>query len=150
MHIEVDQSGKIGTTQVATVVALSNGKHYAILIPARVKRACLEFLKTRYRELRQPYMKLFAAALFLLLKPYVKTLQQVSIDREYPGHEGTIKGMLLNYIRREVPDFPKERIVFTEIGKESPAHEKAYTTYTGKVKPDHTVREEELIGLVGK
>ena len=47
MRVEVDQSGKIGDTKVATVLAFSNEEHFTILIPATVKRACLQRLRKR-------------------------------------------------------------------------------------------------------
>lgn len=148
MHIEVDQSGKIGNTKVPTVLAFSNAESYAILIPAAVKRECVKFLRRHYRQLRQPYMKLFAAALFLLLKGYVAKVSLVIVDEEYTGHEGTIKGMLLNHLRRIDPYFPTRGITFQRIGKQSAAHQKAYAVYVGDAEPDHEVRSEELIALL--
>jgi len=148
MHIEVDQSGKIGDTRVPTVLAFTDGFSKSIFIPAKVKRECVTFLRSRYRELRQPYMKLFAAALFLLLKDYIDEIDRVIIDREYSGKEGIIKGMLLGYIHQVDSDFPKEKIMFGPIKKE--AHEKAYSTFTGNQGPDRKVTAEELIALLDK
>lgn len=45
MRVEVDQSGKIGDTKVPTVLAFSNGRSFAVLIPAIVKRECLKRLR---------------------------------------------------------------------------------------------------------
>lgn len=39
-----DQSGKIGDTRVHTVLAYSDTESYAILIPASVKRDCVQKL----------------------------------------------------------------------------------------------------------
>ncbi len=149
MQIEVDQSGKIGDTKVPTALAFSNEDSYSILIPATVKRECLGFLRARYRKLRQPYMKLFAAALFLLLKQHLSRLDLVIIDEEYTGHEGAIKGMLLNYIHSVDSGFQSEAITFGRIGKQSPAHHKAYAVYTGDAEPDHQVSSDELTVLLG-
>ena len=150
MRVEVDQSGKLGDTRVPTVLAFSNGESYSIVIPATVKRECFALLKRHYRLLRQPYLKLFAAGLFLLLKRHLPRVAVVVIDQEYIGQEGNIKGMLLNYIRKEYPDFPKENIVFRRIGKRSPAHRKAYATYVGEIEADHKVEREELLALSGR
>jgi hypothetical protein len=148
--VEVDQSGKIGDTKVPTVLAFSNQESHSILIPATVKRACVRFLRAYYRHLQQLYMKLFAAALFLLLQKHLERISVIVIDTEYPGQEGIIKGMLLNYIRRVVPGFPKEQVIFRKIGKRSPAHKKAYTTYRGEIKENRTINSEELLRLFGK
>ena len=46
MHVvDVDQSGKFENTQMDTVLAFSNAIHYAILIPAQVKRDCIAVLR---------------------------------------------------------------------------------------------------------
>ena len=42
MKVEVDQSGKIGDTKVPTVLAFSNGKKVAILIPAKAKPSLMK------------------------------------------------------------------------------------------------------------
>lgn len=72
----------------------------------------MEFLRSYYGHLRQPYMKLFAASLFLLLEDHLSSTESVTIDREYTGLEGIIKGMLLNHLRKLDPGFPKEGIAF--------------------------------------
>lgn len=150
MRVEVDQSGKIGDTKVPTVLAFANDESYAILIPATVKRTCVHFLRNTYRRPRQPYMKLFAAALFLLVERHLAMIEALVIDMEYPGHEGEVKQMLLEHIRRRVPMFPDENITFRHVGKHSPAHHKAYRTYRGQEKPERTIREDELLQVLGK
>ena len=149
-HIEVDQSGRIGDTSVATVLAFSNEISFSVLIPAAVKREYVEFLRSYYRHLRQPYMKLFAAGLFLLLKDHLCSIESVTIDREYTGLEGIIKGMLLNHLRKLDPEFPKEGIAFRHIGKKSRAHQKAYDTFRGRVRPDRVITTGELVACLSK
>ena len=87
MRVEVDQSGKIGDTKVATVLAFSNGITHTILIPATVKRECVLWLRERGRKGTSMYVGLFSVALFLLLVKNIKSLKQIVIDIEYPGHE---------------------------------------------------------------
>lgn len=149
-QVEVDQSGKIGDTRVPTVLAFSDGESRAILISAMVKRECYAYLRKRYRALRQPHMKVFAAALFLLLQDWLADLSLIVIDTEYTGQEAIIKGMLLEHIRTIVPDFDSEAITFREVGKKSPAHRKAITTYRRRAEPDYTVKSEEMIALLRK
>jgi hypothetical protein len=149
-QVEVDQSGKIGDTRVPTVLAFSDGECRAILISATVKRECYAYLRKHYRALRQPHLKVFAAALFLLLRDRLAELSLIAIDTEYTGQEAIIKGMLLEHIRTAVPNFDSEAIVFREIGKKSSAHRKAIATYRRRIKPDHVVKSEEMIALLRK
>lgn len=144
MHIEVDQSGRIEYTRVKTVLAFSNKTSRAIVIPAQVKREAVKLLRARGKLGKPLYLKLFTTGIFLLIKDYLNQLEQVTIDIEYQGQEGDIKGMLLYYIRRLVSSFPKEDIVFRRITKKSPAHHKAIETYRGNLKPDHEVTLEQL------
>ena len=132
MRIEIDQSGKVGDTHVSTVLALSNTASYSILLSPTVNRECIKYLRARYRKLRQPYLKLFAAALFVLLKDHLRKFGLIIIDKEYTGHEAAIKGMLVVFIRAKYPNFATEQIMFGHIGKRSRAHEKAYATFRAK------------------
>ncbi len=150
MQVQLDQSGKIGDTKVPTVLAFSNDESYSILIPAVVKRECVQFLRQRFRRPRQPYMKLFAAVLFLLLKRHLSKIDTVVIDTEYIGHEGDVKEMLLEHIRRVMPIFSEDKITFRRVGKQSHAHYKAYETYTGRMRADRTIGSDELLSLLGK
>src|SRR5207302_1055943 len=109
----------------------------------------LELLRHRYRKLRNPYLKMFCAGLFLLLRNHIRKINTVIIDREYSGHEGDIRGILLNYLRTIIPEFPKESIVFREI-KHSAAHWKAHDTLKGTLKPDHIVSLGEFMEMLGK
>lgn len=148
MHIEVDQSGRIENLTQDSVLAFSNKVGYAIFIHRREKRRCYKVLQARYRELRHPDIRIFAAALFLLLREHLDKLEQITIDLEYPGYEGDIKGILLNYIRRIVPSFPKENIDFRSIGKRSKAHFRAYMAYKRKSSADRELKAEDLLSLL--
>lgn len=72
MHIEVDQSGKVEDTATNTVIAFSNEKKRAILIPATVKRACLQELRQEGKTGKSIYRRLFVVGLLFLLKDSVK------------------------------------------------------------------------------
>jgi len=67
MPLEVDQSIKIEQTSGDTVLALSNDQQYSIVIPARIKRKALAFLRPRGWYGRRAILACFAAGLFLLL-----------------------------------------------------------------------------------
>jgi hypothetical protein len=148
MQIEVDQSGKLGDTRVPTVLAFSNATSYAILIPATVKRVCLQELRRQGQTGTTLYLRLFAVGLFLLLKDHVQNFTQVTIDVEYPGHNDKIKEYLLALFRRAGLSVEKDTFRFDRIhrgSKKPAAHDKAYYTFQGKMKPDKVITLEELL-----
>ncbi|MBC7264785.1 MAG: hypothetical protein H5T64_10600 [Chloroflexi bacterium] len=148
MHIEVDQSGKIGDTKVATVLAFSDTESYAILIPAEVKRACLHELRQRGKSGTTLYLQLFAVGLFLLLAEVVGRVSLVTIDIEYPGHSATTKRFLMNLFGRAGLSVDADMIEFRQIhgvGKKPAAHDKAYYVSRGDAKPDRVITLEELL-----
>ena len=147
MHINVDQSGKIEKTNVDTVLAFSDEKSATVLIPAEVKRVCLQALRRGGRRKTTIVLRIFAAGLFLLLLDVLEEVTLVTIDQEYPGREGDIKGMLLRLIRASGKEFEKERIVFHRVGK-SAAHFKAYGVYKGFRKADRILTAEDILALI--
>ena len=152
MPIEVDQSNKIERTEKDTILALSNDERRAILIPARVKREAIAWLKRRKKSSKMIYLRLFAAGLFILLRPrlanIIKRGQQIVIDTEYEGHESKIKGMLLRYAHAAGFQLSKEAVSFARVGKSSSAHQTAWQVQRGRLAPDHRVSLNELIELV--
>jgi len=150
MPIEVDQSNRIERTNKDTFLALSNDLQWAIVIPAKVKRAAIARLKG-HRRRGTVYARLFAAGLFILLRPHLKTIvkrrEQIVIDTEYIGYEGDIKGMLLRHAHSVGIRLHKDAISFAQVGKSSGAHQAAWQAQRGKRAPDHCVSEEELMGL---
>ena len=99
MKVEIDQSGKIGDTKVPTVLAFSNGKRSAILIPATVKRECLLSLREQGIAGKTIYMKLFAVGLYLLLKDHIHRFSQ---NYRRPGISGQERR------NQTLPDEPAE------------------------------------------
>lgn len=130
---------------VPTVVAFSNDDSLAILIPAMVKRECVQRLRQRGKTGTVLYMQLFAVGLYLLLKENARDFSQVTIDIEYPGHYAEIKLYLLNMLWWAGIDVEAERFQFQRIGKKSPAHEKAWKVFTGAAKPDRIIDFEEIL-----
>ena len=147
-NVEVDQSGKIERTQVNTALAFSDGIEASILILGVEKRECVKKLRQRGESGKTFYLKLFAAALFLLLTDYLDQLEVITIDVEYPGKEAEIRAMLLDYIWKTDPAFSKERIVFRRVGKKSRSHRKALAVYRGEEEAGKKVRARELLRLV--
>ena len=148
MHIEVDQSGKIEDTATDTVLAFSNAEDFAILIPAEVKRACIQELRRRGRRGKSLYRRVFVVGLFLLLKDHIQMCSLVTIDVEYTGQNAMIKGQLLNLLRGAGISVETERIRFDLIHrrrKRPPVHDKAYNTHRGKQKPDRVIALRDLL-----
>lgn len=148
MHVQVDQSGKVGDTKVPTVLAFANGDSYAILIPATVKRDCLHTLRQWGKSGTTLYLEIFAIGLYLLLKDHMERLSLVTIDVEYPGHDNKVKERLLYLLRRAGISVRSDQIRFALIHrgkKKPPAHNKAYYTYRGDESPDRTISLEEIL-----
>jgi hypothetical protein len=148
MHIQIDQSGRLGTLTQDTALGFANTSRYGILIPRKEKRRLFEVLKTRYQQLQRPELKIFAAAVFLLIRSHLGQINHITIDLEYPGHEAAIKGMLLRHIRKVRPEFDKHQITFQSIGKRSAAHYQAYGIFSGKQAPNQIIKAEELLSLL--
>ncbi len=145
MHVEVDQSGKIGNTKVPTVLAFSDGSSYAVLFPATVKRACLRELRQRGKSGTTLYLQLFSTGLYLLLREHIQSFSLVTIDEEYPGRHDMIKLHLLNLLHRAGVAVPAGRIRFDRIGKKSGAHKRAKAVFTEDEEADRTIELEEIL-----
>lgn len=144
-RVEIDQSGKLEDTRVATVVALSDGIHRSVLIPARVKRECIAVLRAQGRAVPTALARLFATALYFLLRDQAREIALAIVDVEYTGHDREIKQHLLNLLRRSGRPISADRISFQHIGKKSPAHRLAIETLRGERPPDRLVSLEELL-----
>ena len=147
-NVEVDQSIKIEVIGSPTFLAFSNDESYCIIIPSQVKRAGLDVLRQQRLAPTLVTIRLFAAALFLLLREHLPRLGLIQIDLEYRGHENDIKAALLRLIRRTDPTFVADQIVFRQIGKHSSAHHKAWRVQTGKAKADRRISRREFLAVI--
>ena len=143
---EVDQSGRIEFTKEDTVLALSDGGAYTILIPSIVKRSCVRALRRRGFSGPTFYVQLFAVALFFLLKGQMEEYPRVAIDVEYEGKEAQIKEHLLNLLHRDGVGIERDQIEFRHIGKKSRAHALALDTLRGLKEASRTLTEADLLG----
>jgi hypothetical protein len=73
---------------------------------------------------------------------------RVIVDVEYEGQEGKIRSFLLEYIRKRVPYFESETIVFDPVGKNSPADTKARAVRSGRDRRFRRVTSEELLAVL--
>jgi hypothetical protein len=145
MRVEVDQSGKIGDTKIPTALAFSDGIAYSILIPATVKRACIQNLRGGKKLETRLYVQLFSVCLYLLIKRWIHRLDEIVIDQEYPGHEGKIKEHAINLLRRAGLIEHPPAIHFALIGKRSKAHQLAFSTFKSRTAADKIIRAEEIL-----
>lgn len=147
MRIEIDQSGKIEYTTHDTVVAFSNHKSKTVFIQKKDKRAIQKICR-KYKQSSIFIYKTFASLIYLLIKDDLKEIQQIIIDQEYEGHESEIKHFLLQIIRKANKNFPKDNIIFKQIGKKSRAHILAYKVYQKQAKADIIIKADELIKYI--
>ncbi len=147
-NVEVDQSGKVENLTDHTALAFSDGIQYAILIPARVKRAGVQVLRRRGVDKKLGTLHLFAAGLYLLLTLHLEQINLVVIDTEYAGQEETIRARLLRSVRRTYSHFHEDKVVFRRIGKKSPAHKRAWSVHRGKARADRVIQEAELVNAL--
>jgi hypothetical protein len=104
------------------VRAYSNGRRYAILIPARVKREVIGQLRTHSLSRSLAAIRVFVAALGLLLHDVMEVATETQIDPEYVGHEADIKAGLLRLAWRQGQKIEANSSVFGSIGKRSGAY----------------------------
>lgn len=146
MKVEIDQSGKIKATNKPTVVGFSNSESGSILIKGKDKRQ----LQQIFRKAGKPRMfviQTFSCLIYLLLKDFLLKISQMVIDREYPGYENLIKSYLVQLAKSDSKTLFSDTVHFTEIGRKSRAHLKAYQDYRKK-KADTRVGTEDILGLV--
>lgn len=145
MKIEIDQSGKIGDTRIATVLAFSDGSSYSIRIKATTKRKLVKELRM-FKDSRRFYYQLFAVLVFILIKNFIAQIQLIYIDQEYPGREDEIKAYLIHLITGNGMVFDPQLIHFTRIGKQSAAHVKALESFQKK-KAEREIGYDEIISF---
>jgi len=147
MRVEVDQSGKVESTQTATVLAFSNRIRFSILIPASVKKQCHKYLKDESRLPKTRHLRLFAAALVLLLENHIQRIDQIIIDTEYRGSESELKLAIKNAFKKANLKHDPDKIAFMRIGKKSNAHILAVEVLRGS-DPNKKVSFEEMKNLL--
>ncbi|MFQ5795255.1 MAG: hypothetical protein ACE5JP_09425 [Candidatus Bipolaricaulia bacterium] len=95
-------------------------------------------------------LRLFAVCIYLLIKDHLSELQEVRIDREYPGHEEEIKWILLNMMKSHPPHPGQLNIEFVSLGKGSSAHKIAWRTFRKELKPNKILTAQEVLSALLK
>lgn len=144
MHIEVDQSVKVEDLG-DTILAFSDGVEFAILIPDAAKKAAKRELSGRGISGPKRTLRMFAAALFLLLRNHLDDITLVTIDDEYGGRGKEIIRLLLRLVWRVKPSFPEDCFEIREITKKSPAHRKAWETKQKTIKPNKIIKVKDFL-----
>lgn len=146
MRVEIDQSGKIEDTNRLTIVAYSNGKSKSLMITAKDKKS----IQSIFRKIKQPRVfvsKVFAAAIFCLIRDQYQKIDTLIIDNEYPGHGEAIKRYLREYICKNSLNPDSVGIHIQSIGKKSKAHDAAWRAFRAK-KADIKASAQELIEII--
>ena len=144
MTYQIDQSGKIESTNKLTVVAVANGVIRSIVIKGVEKRRLITAMKNLDYPKTNYVYKIFAALIFMIIRKMGKD-EIIYIDREYPGHESVIKDILIWLFAKDGHQLP--RIHFSLIGKDSPAHHLAISVFRNETKPDVIITAKEVLRL---
>lgn len=113
-YTEVNQSGKIEQFGMDTVVALSNGEMYFVLIPKKVKQDLFIKYKSKIRGLKY---KLFCIAIYYCLDSIISSETKIIICPEYLGQDLLLKSELVNLLVKNSKSFSHELISFEIITK---------------------------------
>lgn len=145
MKIEIDQSGKIESTNKSTVIGFSNGKNKTIIIFSKEKQK----LQKYFRQIKKPRVFIYAvfATLIIFLLKKERDLGQIIIDVEYPGQEALIKNYLLSFSDKK--SLNRRLIIFKTIGKSSRVHEIVNHAYKKK-QADEKILAEDVIRFLRK
>lgn len=137
---QIDQSGKIEQTNLDTIIALSNGTQFTLLLPKKTKRILQEIFRSEHRPRMFIYDTFSALLTILLIRTKLKS--KVFIDKEY-RNEDLIKARILEFIKNYDVEYIPD-IEFTLVGKSSPAHVLAAKVANKKLKSNKIVTLEEI------
>lgn len=146
MTCHIDQSNKIEQTEKDTIMALSNGVKFTILIRAKDKRVIQNEFRIRGRP-KNFILFTFSILLIFLLKK-VKPVVPIVIDLEYKDGEKIIWDRLIEYSRSLDYKLNRSLISFKSVGKRSPAHRLAGKVSAGKQNPDLRVGTQEILEVI--
>ncbi|MFH1354514.1 MAG: hypothetical protein ABIH36_04530 [bacterium] len=142
-RFEVDQSVRIEELNRDTIIGLANEEHaFTFKVPRGVKRRLYEtFRREGKPKLFGP--RVFASAVALTIVRSGFRIQELIIDLEYPGYDEQIIEIISGF-------FPSVMVVFTSIGKNSPAHEAAHFTYKRRLKVNVIANQRDIKNTLSK
>jgi hypothetical protein len=144
MAYQIDQSGKLEHSSKNTYIAVANGKTFIIKISSIEKRKLLKTIKELHKPHKTYIYQVFAAIIFILLHNI--KLQEVTIDIEYEGHQGSIKEILIQLFAKYQKKMPE--IYFDYIGKRSNAHHSVLSAFRGEVEVDMIISAEDILRIL--
>lgn len=119
-RVSVDLSAKVEQWTKDSAVVFSDGISGSILVKKKVKKSARNWLRIIYPDHRPTFYAylLFAAFIYLLIKPYLDQISHLVIDRDYPGIEPQrdIKDFLLNFLHDDIPSLGGGFISFRRVG----------------------------------
>jgi hypothetical protein len=135
---EVDAVGRLDNHFADTVMCISAGLSFSLLMPAQEKAAALASIaeaRPCWGNTRQRVL-LYSVLLYLLLRDHVAKLDVAVVDPEYQGYEPEIKGFLLHTLRADGVPVRRDQILFQRIDRASPARRMASRVYRRESPPD--------------
>ena len=151
MILEIDQSGRVEETNKPTVIGVSNGQSYSLMIDAKEKRSILAHLKEFKPKWIGPrgLALVFAELVCIALEAFdTKEVDLIVIDLEYPGYEVEIRDRLLSRLRRR--GMNTKQIVFQSIGKSSNSHAVASKTFKRILLANLKINANQFFGRLRK
>jgi hypothetical protein len=149
--VYVDLSAKVEQwTRDSAVAAANDDLSRILFISSRIKQQARQLSKTTYGPTAVTY-RLMVVLIYLAVRESLAMVDYVVIDKDYAGEkiEGTIKNLLLDLIRLDKPSATAGMIRFENV-KGSRADRLAKQAYDGKVRPDHSLKYEEVAKLLRK
>lgn len=144
MHIQVDHGTRIEKPGPTAVAFSSVQQSSVILLPSAVKRECFEALKARGKSGKQAQWMFYATAVFLLVRPCLKSLTGITLDMDFAQKTMLdVRNRLWGHIREIRSDFTLDQIDFRSLG-EGPAHDLAYKVYN-KRAPDRIIHSTDIL-----
>src|SRR3989338_6440744 len=156
MRIVIDQSPRIENWTKSSVIAFANGQEKAIILPATLKRECLDILHDRGATEGAAKWMILAAGIVVLIRYHLTQINSVVIDLEfdrrtmYQIREWLYGKLIYEWRQQKVsPRFILRDISFDSVGRKHRAHQLAYGLYTGRTKSrqDLRVKSREILSL---
>ncbi len=144
MTYQIDQSGKIEQTNKDTIVALANGAFLTVKITSIEKRKLIKSLSLLKRPHKTYIIEILSVLIYVALRD--SKIQNVTIDTEYLGHNGSIKEKLIQLFKKTKSIYPN--INFGFIGKHSNAHIHAIETFRGNKKATIILKAETILKIL--
>lgn len=146
-NVSVDLSAKVEQWSKNSAVAFSNGIQGSALVSKKVKKLARDWVKIQYPDHSPAFytFQLFAAFIYLLIKPHLPQIGHLQVDQDYPGVESKslIKVFILNFVQRHNPSLRGDFITLREV-RGSKADRLARSIFIGQKTADRRVTLREI------